>query len=863
MANNTGNPIGSTAAKDLSDNAENLDHLSLSDDYEYLDRLGRPRKTLKWMEDAALAIPAIDAAMRSEQQAERSEIEAQRSNAARVEAEAARDTFNLNVGRKADIAEGLRDTVSGQSFTVLAPDALGFIIEYKNNSGAALEMKRYPSALAVQEISDSLSEIKTIGLSSAPVTGSYLTQNTRVFDKAVTKTGIAQKLRTFSKNTGQVIALRRYTSNGGSTLAIGDTLTQIGSDYLVPLDSADSAKEISINFPVNAGEFIGIYGTSFSYPALTSGIGAVMGQGAAAGNFSTLSIAGFGSGYRWQVGLDIASSYVNAARVAELEASVETLGALAPIAVTDIADLPPSPAGRMGVVTGARMGMVWSDGAVWRWVADNAVLPITWMRILDLAKRDGWMSVYDLNNQAALSLVESGGVEYVSGVMDALGNSPAALQFSQATRPVLARDGNGGLASARFSGAQNLLISDAAIVDQPYCILAVSKFTGPLDQASSTGKFAFSGRGANRPSIIGYDNAGTMTAWHGNGVAGNSLANSPTVFGAVFDGPDTTAYQDGWLTGVGAVTDSNKMQLGYIGADYQGARGWTGDISTLLVYKGDPGAEKVKRMQLLLADVFGIPVPGLEISALGATVTRLSDMKVLYAKNADTAGHVASITKVMTCLVLDRRVTDLSQTLTVVPGDIVDSASNIFVKAGDVVSYLDLMHSALLPSDNNAATAIARGVGYLINPGAADDAAAKASFYAEMNVVGASLNMASTVFNNAYEGTTSTASDLTKMLAHIRANAPRMLSAGRQGSHVMVVTGANPRTYTIASTVYPNFYPGYAFGKTGTGNSFGSLVVLWDKDGERYASVIIRSFPAGLRFREARWLMDEAVVTLP
>lgn len=863
MANNTGNPIGSTAAKDLSDNAESLDKLLNGEAYEYTDRLGRERKSLQWMEDAALAIPAIDAAMRSEQQAERSEIEAQRSNAARVEAEAARDTFNLNVGRKADIAQGLRDTVSGQSFTVLAPDALGFIIEYKNNGGAALEMKRYPSAFAVQEISDSLSEIKTIGLSSAPVTGSYLTQNTRVFDKAVTKTGIAQKLRTFSKNTGQVIALRRYISNGGSTLAIGDTLTQIGSDYLVPLDSADSAKEIFINFPVNAGEFIGIYSTSFSYPALTSGIGAVMGQGAAAGNFSTLSIAGFGSGYRWQVGLDIASSYVNAARVAELEASVETLGALAPIAVTDIADLPPSPAGRMGVVTGARMGMVWSDGAVWRWVADNAVLPITWMRILDLAKRDGWMSVYDLNNQAALSLVESGGVEYVSGVMDALGNSPVALQFSQATRPILARDGIGGLASARFSGTQNLLMSDATIVNQPYCILAVSKFTGPLDQASSTGKFAFSGRGANRPSIIGYDNAGTMTAWHGNGVTGNSLASIPTVFGAVFDGPDTTAYQDGWLTGVGAVTDTNKMQLGYIGADYQGARGWTGDISTLLVYKGDPGAEKVKRMQLLLADVFGIPVPGLEISALGATVTRLSDMKVLYAKNADTAGHVASITKVMTCLVLDRRVTDLSQTLTVVPGDIVDSASNIFVKAGDVVSYLDLMHSALLPSDNNAATAIARGVGYLINPGAADDAAAKASFYAEMNVVGASLNMASTVFNNSYEGTTSTASDLTKLLAHIRANAPRMLAAGSQGSHVMVVTGANPRTYTIASTVYPNFYPGYAFGKTGTGNSFGSLVLLWDKDVEHYASVIIRSFPASLRFREARWLMDEAVGTLP
>ena len=43
MANNTGNPIGSTAAKDLSDNAENLDKFANGADYEYDDRLGRSR----------------------------------------------------------------------------------------------------------------------------------------------------------------------------------------------------------------------------------------------------------------------------------------------------------------------------------------------------------------------------------------------------------------------------------------------------------------------------------------------------------------------------------------------------------------------------------------------------------------------------------------------------------------------------------------------------------------------------------------------------------------------------------------------------------------------------------------------------
>ena len=50
MAFNTGNPIGSTSPKDLSDNARNQDLLMLGDDPSYLDRKGVPRKSWKGME---------------------------------------------------------------------------------------------------------------------------------------------------------------------------------------------------------------------------------------------------------------------------------------------------------------------------------------------------------------------------------------------------------------------------------------------------------------------------------------------------------------------------------------------------------------------------------------------------------------------------------------------------------------------------------------------------------------------------------------------------------------------------------------------------------------------------------------------
>ena len=153
MANNTGNPIGSTAAKDLSDNAENLDKMLNGGDYEYDDRLGRARKSLKWMEDAALAIPAIDAAQRSEQQAERSEAEAERALAARMASETARDSAQLSVGIFDDVATGLlpENTLSGQYFSVPNPSLSSYLTLYKNNAGSALEIDSYPNARAVQQ----------------------------------------------------------------------------------------------------------------------------------------------------------------------------------------------------------------------------------------------------------------------------------------------------------------------------------------------------------------------------------------------------------------------------------------------------------------------------------------------------------------------------------------------------------------------------------------------------------------------------------------------------------------------------------------------------------------------------------------
>lgn len=53
MTFNTGNPIGSTDARDMYDNAQNFDKLSAGTELSYPDRLGVPRKSWAGMEAQA------------------------------------------------------------------------------------------------------------------------------------------------------------------------------------------------------------------------------------------------------------------------------------------------------------------------------------------------------------------------------------------------------------------------------------------------------------------------------------------------------------------------------------------------------------------------------------------------------------------------------------------------------------------------------------------------------------------------------------------------------------------------------------------------------------------------------------------
>lgn len=87
---------------------------------------------------------------------------------------------------------------------------------------------------------------------------------------------------------------------------------------------------------------------------------------------------------------------------------------------------------------------------------------------------------------------------------------------------------------------------------------------------------------------------------------------------------------------------------------------------------------------------------------------------VLYENNADSRQYPASITKVMTALVVLENVQDLSETVTAIEADFEDvtaDSSNADIKVGETMTVLDLLYCLMLPSANEAAYILARHVG--------------------------------------------------------------------------------------------------------------------------------------------------------
>ncbi len=131
---------------------------------------------------------------------------------------------------------------------------------------------------------------------------------------------------------------------------------------------------------------------------------------------------------------------------------------------------------------------------------------------------------------------------------------------------------------------------------------------------------------------------------------------------------------------------------------------------------------------------------------------------VLYGKNMDTVHPIASLTKLMTAIVILDSGLPLDATIRVENDDIdMERGSRSKMRIGEVLARRDMLRLALMSSENRAATALARTF-----PGGRD------AFVATMNRRAGKIGMTATWFvdsSGLSSKNVSTARDLTKLVA--------------------------------------------------------------------------------------------------
>jgi len=160
-------------------------------------------------------------------------------------------------------------------------------------------------------------------------------------------------------------------------------------------------------------------------------------------------------------------------------------------------------------------------------------------------------------------------------------------------------------------------------------------------------------------------------------------------------------------------------------------------------------------------DANGNIVP--EVRAAAAIIYDPKSGDILWDQNSHDQRSIASLTKVMTAVAFISDSPDLTQKVTITRADTI-SASTTYLRTGDRVSYDDLLHLALIASDNAAARALAR-----------TSEGGTAAFVARMNewASPAKLNLTDTKYvdpSGLDADNVSSAFDLSRLIAYASSN---------------------------------------------------------------------------------------------
>lgn len=242
----------------------------------------------------------------------------------------------------------------------------------------------------------------------------------------------------------------------------------------------------------------------------------------------------------------------------------------------------------------------------------------------------------------------------------------------------------------------------------------------------------------------------------------------------------------------------------------------------------------------------------LELASVNAAIADLDSGQVLYRKNADRVVPVASITKVMTALVVLESGADLDEWLTVVERERA-APNNAYtrLRRGSQARRGDLLRIALMSSENHAAYVLARH-----HPGGLS------AFVQAMNDRAQVLGMERTRFvdpSGLSERNRSSADDLLKLVAAAAAN-PTIRRFTDTPRHTVQFRWPRYRLrYGNTNILAYRRHWDLDLSKTGYLDEAGRcLVMVTGIEGRQVAMVLLDSFgrrtPIGDAGRVRRWL---------
>ncbi|MEW6412852.1 MAG: D-alanyl-D-alanine carboxypeptidase family protein [Candidatus Zixiibacteriota bacterium] len=240
---------------------------------------------------------------------------------------------------------------------------------------------------------------------------------------------------------------------------------------------------------------------------------------------------------------------------------------------------------------------------------------------------------------------------------------------------------------------------------------------------------------------------------------------------------------------------------------------------------------------------------GPQLNLKSALLLNYENGQVLYARNPDEIRPIASLSKLVTAMVIIDKGLDFDTVVTITRED-AKRSSRSRLRVGYQLTVRDLMHAMLLNSDNRAARALAEATSGSIE-----------SFAAEMNRKVKKLGLENTVFyepSGLDDGNVSTAHEIAKILHYAYDYEIIRKITSKKTYMVRVLNRKNTRLQMANTNLLIHSSYTVLSGKTGyiKASDYCLTALVRNKKGERLTVVVLGVPGDRLRFKEARRLID-------